>query len=545
MLDKTQKDWWKSAVAYQVYPKSFQDTNGDGIGDLPGIIRRLDYLQELGIDVIWLSPVFASPQVDNGYDISDYRAIDPMFGTLEDMRTLIREGKKRGIGIMLDLVLNHSSDQHRWFLEAKKGKDNPYHDYYVWRDGVPGNFPNEMRSVFGGPAWEWVPEVGQYYFHQFAPQQPDLNWENPALRRELYDMILWWMEQGVEGFRLDVIDQIAKEPDNFITNNGPRLHEFLRELSRETFQKGCLITVGEAWGADTERAKLYSAPDGSELSMVFQFEQMVLDQKEEKWDTIPLPFVKMKKSFAKWQTALHSCGWNSLFLNNHDLPRTVSRWGDPGKYRVQSAKLLGTMLHGMQGTPYVYQGEELGMTNIRLPIEEYRDVEILNMYRERLEKGYAPEDIMESIYARGRDNARTPMQWNSGKNAGFSEGTPWLPVNPNYQEINAESALADPDSVFRYYQKLIALRKEYPVFVHGDFTLLEEEHPRLFVYRRSWQGEEVLVVCNFFGEETEFSLPEGWQDAQTLLSNYPKQESGHPMRPWEAKILYRKSKELG
>mgnify|MGYP001852490160 CR=1 FL=1 len=543
MLDKTQKDWWKSAVAYQIYPKSFQDTNGDGIGDLPGIIHRLDYLQELGIDVIWLSPVFASPQVDNGYDISDYRAIDPMFGTLEDMRTLIREGKKRGIGIMLDLVLNHSSDQHRWFLEAKKGKDNPYHDYYVWRDGVPGNFPNEVRSVFGGPAWEWVPEVGQYYFHQFAPQQPDLNWENPALRRELYDMILWWMEQGVEGFRLDVIDQIAKEPDNFITNNGPRLHEFLRELSRETFQKGCLITVGEAWGADTERAKLYSAPDGSELSMVFQFEQMVLDQKEEKWDTIPLPFVKMKKSFAKWQTALHSCGWNSLFLNNHDLPRTVSRWGDPGKYRVQSAKLLGTMLHGMQGTPYVYQGEELGMTNIRLPIEEYRDVEILNMYRERLEKGYAPEDIMESIYARGRDNARTPMQWNSGKNAGFSEETPWLPVNPNYQEINAESALADPDSVFRYYQKLIALRKEYPVFVHGDFTLLEEEHPRLFVYRRSWQGEEVLVVCNFFGEETEFSLPEGWQDAQTLLSNY--QESGHPMRPWEAKILYRKSKELG
>ena len=538
MLDKTKKDWWKSAVAYQIYPKSFQDTNGDGVGDLPGIIQRLDYLQELGIDVIWLSPVFASPQVDNGYDISDYRAIDPMFGTLEDMQTLIREGKKRGIGIMLDLVLNHSSDQHRWFLEAKKSKDNPYHDYYVWRDGVPEKFPNDMKSVFGGPAWDWVPEVGQYYFHQFAPQQPDLNWENPALRRELYDMILWWMEQGVEGFRLDVIDQIAKEPDNFITNNGPRLHEFLRELSRETFQKGCLITVGEAWGADTERAKLYSAPDGSELSMVFQFEQMMLDQKGEKWDPIPLPFVKMKQSFAKWQTALHSCGWNSLFLNNHDLPRIVSRWGDPGKYRVQSAKLLGTMLHGMQGTPYIYQGEELGMTNIQLPIEEYRDVEILNMYRERLKKGYAPEDIMKSIYARGRDNARTPMQWDSGKNAGFSEETPWLPVNPNYEEINAEKALADSDSVFHYYQKLIALRKEYSVFVHGDFTLLEEEHPKLFVYRRSWQGKEALVVCNFSEEETEFTLPEGWQDSQTLLDNYPQQEAEQPMRPWEAKILY-------
>lgn len=538
MLDKTQKDWWKSAVAYQVYPKSFQDTNGDGIGDLPGIIRRLDYLQELGIDVIWLSPVFASPQVDNGYDISDYRAIDPMFGTLEDMQTLIREGKKRGIGIMLDLVLNHSSDQHRWFLEAKKSKENPYHDYYVWRDGVPGTFPNEMNSVFGGPAWEWVPEVGQYYFHQFAPQQPDLNWENPKLRRELYDMILWWMEQGVEGFRLDVIDQIAKEPDNFITNNGPKLHEFLRELSRETFQKGCLITVGEAWGADIDRAKLYSAPDGSELSMVFQFEQMVLDQQEAKWDPIPLSFVKMKQSFAKWQTALHGCGWNSLFLNNHDLPRIVSRWGDPEKYRVQSAKLLGTMLHGMQGTPYIYQGEELGMTNIRLPIEEYRDLEILNLYRERLEKGYSPEDIMESIYARGRDNARTPMQWNNGKNAGFSEGEPWLPVNPNYEEINAEKALVDPDSVFHYYQKLIALRKEYPVFVHGDFTLLEEAHPKLFVYRRSWQGDELLVVCNFSGEETEITLPEEWSTAQVLISNYD--QPGKVLRPWEAAILFRK-----
>ncbi len=325
------------------------------MGDLQGIIKRLDYLQTLGgIDVIWLSPVCASPQVDNGYDISDYRAIDPMFGDLDDMRQLIQEGKKRDIGIMMDLVLNHSSDQHRWFLQAKTSRDNPCHDYYVWRDGTPDKFPNDMQAVFGGPAWEWVPEVGQYYFHQFAPQQPDLNWENPALRREIYDMILWWMEQGVEGFRLDVIDQIAKEPDKKITNNGPRLHEFLRELSAETFQKGCLVTVGEAWGADIPRAKLYSAPDGSELSMVFQFEQMVLDQQpgKDKWDLAPLPFVKMKQSYARWQQGLHGCGWNSLFLNNHDLPRIVSRWGDDGEYRVQSAKLLATMLHGMQGTPY-------------------------------------------------------------------------------------------------------------------------------------------------------------------------------------------------
>lgn len=539
MLDKTKKDWWKSAVAYQIYPKSFQDTTGSGVGDLQGIIKRLDYLQTLGIDVIWLSPVCASPQVDNGYDISDYRAIDPMFGDLDDMRQLIQEGKKRGIGIMMDLVLNHSSDQHRWFLQAKTSRDNPYHDYYVWRDGTPDKFPNDMQATFGGPAWEWVPEVEQYYFHQFAPQQPDLNWENPALRREIYDMILWWMEQGVEGFRLDVIDQIAKEPDNKITGNGPRLHEFLRELSAETFQKGCLVTVGEAWGADISRAKLYSAPDGSELSMVFQFEQMVLDQQpgKDKWDLAPLPFVKMKQSYARWQQGLHGCGWNSLFLDNHDLPRIVSRWGDDGEYRVQSAKLLATMLHGMQGTPYVYQGEELGMTNIRLPLEQYQDVEIRNMYKKRMAEGYPEEEVLRSIYAKGRDNARTPMQWSSEANAGFTTGTPWLPVNPNYTAINAEAALADPDSVFWHYKKLIALRKEYPVFVEGDFTLLEEEHPNLFVYQRGTGEEQILVVCNFGGGETRWTLPALWQDAQVLISNYS--DRADTLRPWEAMILHR------
>ena len=540
MLDKTKKDWWKSAVAYQIYPKSFQDTTGSGVGNLQGIIKRLDYLKTLGIDVIWLSPVCASPQVDNGYDISDYRAIDPMFGDLDDMRQLIQEGKKRGIGIMMDLVLNHSSDQHRWFLQAKTSRDNPYHDYYVWRDGAPDKFPNDMQAVFGGPAWEWVPEVGQYYFHQFAPQQPDLNWENPALRREIYDMILWWMEQGVEGFRLDVIDQIAKEPDNKITNNGPRLHEFLRELSAETFQKGCLVTVGEAWGADIPRAKLYSAPDGSELSMVFQFEQMVLDQQpgKDKWDLAPLPFVKMKQSYARWQQGLHGCGWNSLFLDNHDLPRIVSRWGDDGEYRVQSAKLLATMLHGMQGTPYIYQGEELGMTNVRLPLEQYQDVEIHNMYKKRLAEGYPEEEILRSIYAKGRDNARTPMQWNGQENAGFTTGIPWLPVNPNYTSINAKAALADPDSVFWYYKKLIALRKEYPVFVEGDFTLLEEEHPQLFVYRRSTKNEQILVVCNFSGTDVSWSLPGEWTTAEMLISNYPDQVQ-KTLRPWEATILHR------
>ena len=538
MLDKTKKDWWKSAVVYQIYPKSFQDTTGSGVGDIPGIIRRLDYLQTLGIDVIWLSPVCASPQVDNGYDISDYRDIDPMFGTLADMRQLIAEAKRRGIGIMMDLVLNHTSDQHPWFLQARQGRDNPYHDYYVWRDGQPGQLPNEMQSVFGGPAWEWVPQAGQYYFHQFAPQQPDLNWENPAVRREIYDMILWWMEQGVEGFRLDVIDQIAKDPDLKITCNGPRLHEFLRELSAETFQKGCLVTVGEAWGADLPRARLYSAPDGSELSMVFQFEQMVLDQQPggEKWDLAPLPFVKMKQSFARWQQGLHGCGWNSLFLNNHDLPRIVSRWGNDGAYRVRSAKLLAIMLHGMQGTPYIYQGEELGMTNIRLPIEQYQDLEIRNFYQKRRAEGCPEEEILRSIYAKGRDNARTPMQWNAGPGAGFTTGTPWLPVNPNYREINAQVEMADPDSVFACYQKLIALRKRYPVFVEGDFALHEAEHPRLFVYERSLGEEKLLVVCNFGDEATPWKAPDPWKNAQVLIENCPRQEG--TLQPWEARILY-------
>ena len=544
MLDKTQKNWWQSAVAYQIYPKSFQDTTGSGTGDLQGIIRRLPYLQALGVDVLWLSPVFASPQVDNGYDVSDYRAIDPMYGSLEDMRALIAAGKERGIGIMLDLVLNHSSDQHRWFQEAKQSRDNPYHDYYVWRDGEEDRPPNEMRACFGGSAWTWVPQVQQYYFHQFAPQQPDLNWENPQVRRALYDMILWWMDQGVEGFRLDVIDQIAKEPDRGITGNGPRLHEFLRELSAETFQKGCLVTVGEAWGADVERAKLYAAPDGSELSMVFQFEHIGLDQQpgKEKWDTAPLDFVALKRCLAKWQTGLHGCGWNSLFLNNHDLPRTVSRWGDDGAYRVASAKLLATMLHGLEGMPYIYQGEELGMTNIHLPIEAYRDLESLNLYEARKAAGYPEAEIMASLYARSRDNARTPMQWDASPHGGFTTGTPWLTENPNYREINATAALADPDSIFHYYRRLIALRKTYPVFVHGDFTLLEPDHPSLFVYRRKLARQSLLVICNYGGGETAWSLPAGWDDAQCLISNYPDRLPGH-LRPWEARILLRTEKE--
>ena len=547
------KKWWQNSVVYQIYPRSFQDSNGDGIGDIQGIIKRLDYLQELGIDAIWLSPVCRSPQDDNGYDISDYQDIDPMFGNLDDLEQLISEAKKRNIRIIMDLVLNHSSDEHRWFTEAKKSKDNPYHDYYVWRDGEEGVYPNDMGSVFGGPAWEWVPELKQYYFHQFSVKQPDLNWENPKVRREIYDMILWWMDKGVGGFRLDVIDQIAKEPDLKITNNGPRLHEFIQELSRETFQKGDLITVGEAWGADIDRAKLYSKPDGSEFSMVFQFEHMMLDQEpgKEKWDFCPLPFVKLKKCLEKWQKELHGCGWNSLFWDNHDLPRIVSRWGNDREYRVESAKMLATVLHGMEGTPYVYQGEELGMTNVRFDsIEQYQDIEIRNMYRERLEKGYAEKDIMESIYAKGRDNARTPMQWDDTENAGFTTGAPWLGVNPNYTEINARSQLQDENSVFHYYKKLIHLRKENSIFVDGDFTLLLPEDENIFAYVREYEGRKLLVAANFTDKEVECPLLKEWgvpadedgaaksrdNGVKLLIHNYNNLPSQQKLRPYEAMI---------
>nr|WP_297863678.1 alpha-glucosidase [uncultured Acetatifactor sp.] len=533
---KSQNKWWKSAVIYQIYPRSFADSNGDGIGDLQGIISKLDYLENLGIDAIWLSPVCRSPQDDNGYDISDYQDIDPMFGTLEDMEKLIEEAGKHHIRIIMDLVLNHSSDEHRWFKEAKKSRENPYHDYYVWRDGTEGKLPNDMHAAFGGPAWEWVPELGQYYFHQFSVKQPDLNWENPKLRREIYDMINWWIGKGVGGFRLDVIDQIAKEPDKKITNNGPRLHEFLRELSRETFQKADLVTVGEAWGADTELAKLYSNPDNSELSMVFQFEHICLDQEagKEKWDLAPLPFLKLKEVFERWQTQLYGKGWNSLFWNNHDLPRIVSRWGNDGTYRVESAKMLAILLHGMQGTPYVYQGEELGMTNVQFEMEEYRDIETLNLYRERLEKGYTEAEIMRSIHAKSRDNARTPMQWNDGENAGFTDGKPWIKVNSNYREINAAGQISDENSVFGCYRELIRLRKKYSVFADGEFRMLCREDENVFAYLRENEEYRLLVICNFHDGTVQNPLGEPDAGMKLLIGNYPEAGQGRALRPYEA-----------
>ena len=533
------KDWWKSAVIYQIYPRSFQDTNGDGFGDFQGIIKRLPYLEKLGIDCIWLCPVYRSPQDDNGYDISDYCDVDPMFGTMADMEELIGKAREHGIYIVMDLVLNHSSDEHKWFIEAKKSRENPYHDYYVWRDGKEGVLPNDMKAAFGGSAWEWVPEVEQYYFHQFSVKQPDLNWENPKLRQELWDIINFWIDKGVGGFRLDVIDLVGKVPDEKITSNGPKLHEYIKEMTAHTFVRDNLISVGETWSATPEIAKLYSNPDGSELSMVFQFEHICLDQQEgkEKWDLAPLPFHKFKEVWNKWQTELYGCGWNSLFWDNHDLPRIVSRWGDEGQYREESAKMLATLLHGMQGTPYIYQGEELGMTNVKYELEEYRDIELFGMYKERRAQGYTHEELMESIYAKTRDNARTPMQWDTTEQAGFTTGKPWMKVNHNYTEINAAEQVDCEDSIFNYYRKLIQLRKELPVLTDGKFTMLDMDHDQIFAYLRDNGEDKLLVVCNFYGNTVDYAVSEKAEDLELLIGNYTEENmQTDVLRPYEARI---------
>ncbi len=535
---KARPDWWKDAVIYQIYPRSFQDSNGDGLGDIPGIISRLDCLAELGVDAIWLSPVYDSPQVDNGYDIADYRAIWPPFGTMEDMDALIREARKRGISILMDLVLNHSSDRHPWFREALKGRDNPYHDYYIWAEGPEDSPPNDMRAAFGGSAWQWVPDLGQFYFHQFAVGQPDLNWDNPGVRQELYAMIRFWIDRGVDGFRLDVIDHIAKEPFRGITKNGPRLHEYLQEMYREAFREQRIVTVGEAWGADLEEALKYCRPDRPELSMIFQFDHICVDREEEGlWGSRPFSLPRLKRRVEHWQHGLYGRGWNSLFLNNHDLPRIVSRWGDDGLYRAQSAKMLATMLLGLQGTPFLYQGEELGMTNAPLALEEYRDVSAANQYKDLLSQGWREEDALAYLHAWSRDNARTPMQWSEGENAGFTTGTPWLPVNPNYPTVNVRAQREDPDSVWRHYQKLIALRRCCPVFREGTFTLLEPDSEQLFLYTRDTPRESLLVVCSFTGEEIPFRPPEGWERASLLLDS---QSAPLPdvLGPWEARMYY-------
>ena len=546
------KAWWKEAVVYQVYPRSFMDSNGDGIGDLRGVINKLDYIRDLGADVIWLNPIYKSPNDDNGYDISDYRDIMDEFGTMADFDELLEKAHEKGLRIMMDLVVNHTSDEHPWFLESRSSKDNPYRDYYIWRPGKEdGTPPNNWGSCFSGSAWQKCEETGEYYLHLFSIKQPDLNWENEKVRREVYDLMRFWLDKGVDGFRMDVINYISKAPGlpdgprdadalygNFgpFCANGPRIHEFLKEMNREVLSHYDIITVGEMPDVTIELSQQYTGEDEDELQMVFQFEHICLDQKGEKWDVIPLHLPALKRCFDRWQRGLHNCGWNSLFMDNHDLPRIVSRWGNDGAYRVESAKMLAAMLHGMQGTPYIYQGEELGMTNIRLPIDQYVDLEIKNLYQERTARGVPEEEVLRSIYARGRDNARTPMQWTDGDQAGFSDVRPWLPVNPNYKTVNAAAALSDPDSTFYFYQKLIALRKQYPIFQDGSFTLLLPEDEQIFAYRRDTEKEHLLVVCNFTPDTIPFDRPAEFENARLLLSNY-EQGTG-PLRPYEAQIYY-------
>ena len=539
-----ERQWWHSSVVYQIYPRSFNDSNGDGIGDINGIREKLDYLNELGIDVIWLSPVYKSPNDDNGYDISDYCDIMDEFGTMEDMDNLLKEANEKGIKILMDLVVNHTSDEHKWFIEAKKSKDNEYRDYYIWRDPVEGHEPNELGSCFSGSAWQYDETTGQYYLHLFSKKQPDLNWENEKVRTEVYKMMNFWVDKGIGGFRMDVIDLIGKVPDKMITGNGPKLHDYLQEMNKAALEDNDLLTVGETWGATPEVAKMYSNPERNELSMVFQFEHIGLDQIEgkEKWDLKPLELIELKKVLSKWQTELEGQGWNSLFWNNHDLPRIVSRWGNDKEYRVQSAKMLATLLHGMKGTPYIYQGEELGMTNVRLEdINEYNDIESLNMYKDRLSKGYAHEEIMESIYAKGRDNARTPMQWDDSENAGFTTGNPWLSVNKNYEVINAKQCLEDENSIFHYYRKLINIRKNNDTIIYGDYTLLCADDNNIFAYIRELNGDKILVVCNFYDNEVNFNFKYDFNYSEILLSNYKDSSTlleNLTLRPYEA-IMYR------
>lgn len=535
--------WWQESVVYQIYPRSFKDSNNDGIGDLQGIISKLDYLEYLGVDMIWLCPVYESPNEDNGYDISNYYDIMPDFGSLTDMEELILEAKKRGIGIMMDIVANHTSKEHDWFIEAIQSKDNPYHAFYVFEDNV-GEVPSNLQSIFLGSAWELNQQTNEYYLHMFAKGQPDLNWNYEPVRKEVYKILNWWMDKGIKGFRFDVIDMISKDLKNNQIANGPKLHEYIQEMNRKSFGSRDVITVGETWGATIDKALKYSNQDGSEFSMIFNFSHILLDQEtgKEKWDYVELDLLKLKKIFAEQQVELYGKGWNSLFWNNHDLPRIVSRWGNDKEYRVESAKMLATLLHFMQGTPYIYQGEELGMTNVVFEdIKDYRDIETHNMIEQRLKKGYSMDSILRSIRKIGRDNARTPYPWDDKDNAGFSDAEPWIKLNPNYVSINQKSQIGDVDSVLEYYRKLIQFRRnsEYKTLIReGDFKLLYEDHPDIFAYQRSYEGFRLTVLCNFHG--SEIKLKHDTQNQSVLISNYRDIDSkyGLTLRPYEACVLF-------
>ncbi|ANU15193.1 Oligo-1,6-glucosidase [Planococcus halocryophilus Or1] len=527
-------EWWKKSTVYQIYPRSFMDSNGDGIGDIRGIIQKLDYLHELGVDILWLSPVYDSPNDDNGYDIRDYYEIMKEFGTMADFDELLEKVHARDMKLVMDLVVNHTSDEHAWF------KDHP--DFYIWRDQ-----PTNWRSFFGGSTWEYQKERNQYYLHLFSKKQPDLNWENPEMRTAVYEMMRWWLDKGVDGFRMDVINMISKVPDmqdavngdassQFM--NGPNVHTYLKEMNTQVLSQYNIVTVGETPGTTPKEARDYTAAQNQELNMIFTFEHMDLDQASgEKWDLKPLDLIDLKENLEKWQHGLYDEGWNSLYWNNHDQPRIVSRFGDDQKWRVESAKMLATCLHFMQGTPYIYQGEELGMTNVRFDaIEEYKDIETINMYQEKRAAGISHDDIMMKIYAKGRDNARTPMQWSDAPNGGFTTGTPWIKVNPNYTDINAAQH-QEPDSIYQYYKKLIAFRKNMGIITYGDFQLLHHEDKELFAYTRTWNRESLTIYCNFSNQPKTVERPEG----DKLIGNYDCRngEDELVLKPYEAVVYYK------
>ena len=553
-----EKRWWKESVVYQIYPRSFCDSNGDGIGDLNGITGKLDYLKELGVDVIWLSPVYKSPNDDNGYDISDYQAIMDEFGTMEDFDRMLATAHEKGIKIMMDLVVNHTSDEHKWFIESRKSTDNPYRDYYIWRPAKEdGSLPNNWGSCFSGPAWEYDKTTDMYFLHLFSKKQPDLNWDNPVVRQEVFDMMNWWLKKGVDGFRMDVISLISKEPGlpdkepgingyaTFnVSANGPHVHEYLQEMRQKALNNADTITVGECSGVTLEEAKKYARSDEKELNMVFQFEHMDVDSDERsgKWTTRKMDLRDLKKILTRWQKGLQDIAWNSLYWENHDQPRSVSRFGnDSDEYREISAKMLATCIHMMQGTPYVYQGEELGMTNCPFnTLDNFRDLESINAFHELTEQGkMTEEDMMAAIGYKGRDNARTPMQWDDSAYAGFSTATPWIMVNPNYTKINAKDQVNREDSVFRYYQKLIKLRHESELIVYGTYDLILDDDKDIYAYIRTLGDEKLIVYCNFSENTREVEIPEEFVNGKVLISNYSDAKANQKitLRPYEAIVI--------